>query len=138
MGLGGCLSPLSPPAYPHPVFSRAACKSSQRAEGPSCLPLPPPTASSTVPFIKSSLPVSRPSSEPGATISALHSSLPLLAPHRVQAESYTERHSPFSAPVQDCLRPIRLTGKFPREQILKIIQRAVLFIPKHLCAPDKD
>lgn len=100
VGLEGCLSPFSPPACPHPVFSRAACESSQRAEGPSCLPLPPPAASSAVPFIKSSPPCVPTFLRAWSNHQRTRIPLSLfLAPHRVQAESYdTERQKnpPFS------------------------------------------
>lgn len=84
---GGSLNPFSPPACPHPVFSRAACESSHRAEGPSCLPLPPPS-SSAFPSLNPPLPMSRPSSKPGAAIGSLAFLSPFPWPHtRFQAES---------------------------------------------------
>lgn len=94
--VGGCLNPFSPPACPHPVFSRAACESSQRAEGPSCLPLPPPSFSA-FPSLNPPLPVSRPSSKPEAAISRLAFLSPFSRPHTgFQAKSSTlTRKSPI-------------------------------------------
>lgn len=142
-GWGGSLNPFSPPACPHPVFSRAACESSQRAEGPSCLPLPPPS-SSAFPSLNPPLPVSRPSSKPGAAISRHAFLSPFPWPHTgFQAESFTPtRRSPIDHFLSEwgfglaCLE-LQLNARNDtfRETIVRITQCVLSMLKLHPALP---